>query len=70
VYHVGHEGYEMDENYVSQRLKEMLKDKSKETEDEKCVCGHLKFQHSGILPLGHGYCEVQDCKCLKFTAKE
>jgi len=59
----------MDENYFSQKVKEMLKDKSKEMVDETCVCGHLKFQHNGILPLGHGQCEVQGCKCLKFTVK-
>jgi hypothetical protein len=59
----------MDENYFSQRAKELLKEKSKETAEEICICGHQKFQHSGILPIGHGYCEVQGCKCQKFTAK-
>jgi len=59
----------MDENYFSQRVKETLKEKSKEMVDERCVCGHEKFQHSGILPLGNGYCDVQGCKCQKFTVK-
>ena len=41
--------------------------------NEMCYCGHTRSQHAALMlgmelvDVGHGQCEEQGCRCLKFT---
>lgn len=35
--------------------------------DERCSCGHSRFDHLDTFSLGHGSCTLPDCPCRQFT---